>query len=559
MTRKPRPAPATRPGSDSGKPFEQIASAGRLLFVGSLGGKAMKLAHDLMLGRVLGVAGFGIVSSCSSFVIILVELGLLGMHRSVLRFASVHESRGESRSASAISRKGVIVPAVAGLGLFLAVLLARAPLTRLLFGDHVSEWILPTFAAAIPILGVTLIRQFAARAGKRFAVDLLIGEIGRAGFPLLVTALLFLWGWQLWGAALGTLIGAIATLVVALVWRGRKGSDGDPAAPATTPELTRLIRVALPLALAGSSILLINELDKVMLAIFRPESEVGLYNAAFRISRQANLFLPALTGAISPWVAPLLADGKTEELLRLYRQTTRWSVAVGATIFAVLVLFAPELVGWFGGDFAGGASLLIVLAVGQLVIATAGSSAMILQFSGREKSELENGLIGCGVNVALNLVLIPTYGSMGAAVATAFSLSLINVRRLIQVRALLGALPYDRTTVFALPTILLGGVGAALFGFAARFWDAPDALVPLAALVGAGVGWGLRLLVAPLHREDAALLRRRAVSSSRERDPSRESPPPSPPPEPEARAATADLPARAREPVSTPGSRRTAS
>jgi O-antigen/teichoic acid export membrane protein len=273
------------------------------------------------------------------------------------------------------------------------------------------------------------------------------------------------------------------------------------------PSFSHLLRVSLPLALASASILLMNELDKVMLAAFRPEEEVGLYTAAFRIARQVILILPALNAAISPSVAPLLAAGKREELAELYRGLTRWSIAAGASAALLFITFGADFLRFFGPEYTAGTGILTVLSLGYFVVAVAGNAGIVLQFSGREKLELTNGLIVTALNVTLNCALIPAYGAPGAAFATLASLTLVATRRIVQVRRVLGVGTFDRGTARALLVAAVGTALAAAMHFVADRLGAPApvrAMTVLAAMAGV---WVVALRIKGVTAAEAALLR----------------------------------------------------
>ncbi len=365
--------------------------ASGILLAGSVVSKVLRLAGDLVIGRVLGAAGFGVIAAASSLTGILGEIALLGTHRAALRFTSLDQRREEA----ALVRRATLVPLAVGGLLALAVTLARVPLTRALFDDSVSPWILPAFALTIPAIGVFSVLQFVARGRKRFVADTLVGDVCRMGLPCLASAALLVCGFGLWGAAWGFVAGTIATALVALLFvrQGReredeRGAPSPEAAPtqagpsaghataASAPPFSGwrgLMRVALPLSLGSTSLLLMNELDKVVLAAFRPEEEVGIYNAAFRIARQILIVMPALNAAISPYVAPLLAEGRKDELRRLYVGTVRWSFAAGWSAALLFCAFASDFLGLFGDEFRAGTHVLVVVCLGHLVQAAAGT------------------------------------------------------------------------------------------------------------------------------------------------------------------------------------------
>ncbi len=491
-------------------PLGESARAARLLLFGQASSKVMRLLTDLLLGRVLGPAGFGIVAASMSFTHILAEVGLVGTHRAVLRFASVDESEGRSQAAATLTRRALAVALLFGVSLFAAVMLVRRPLTIKMFGEATSPWILPLFALAIPAIGGFTVLQFRARAGRRFVEDTLVGNVARAGIPFFVTTAMFLVGWRLWGAAAGFVGGMIGTLGLAFVLRRRaeRRAPGDREGARVAPVgMRRFLTVAVPLALASASVLLLSELDKVMLAIFRPETEVGIYNAGFRLSRQAIILLPVLNAAISPWVAPLLANGQRDDLQRVYRQTTRWSLAAGWSTALLFALFAQDFLGLFGDAYRVGATVLVMLSLGQFVNASVGNAGVILQFSGHERMELSNGLFVTIANVVLNLVLIPRFGAEGAAVATLLSLSFVAVRRLLQVRTVLGILPYDRKTLFVLGGGLLGATVSLGLRLAVGAAGGGALAGVIVVTFGMVAGWTILLMIVGVTEEEAALLR----------------------------------------------------
>ncbi|HET9885946.1 MAG TPA: oligosaccharide flippase family protein [bacterium] len=474
--------------------------ASGILLAGSVASKALRFGSDVLVGRMLGATGFGVIAAAMSLVGILGEIALLGTQRAALRFASLTQT-----DSTSLVRRAMFVPICIGSAMALAITLARVPLTHLFFGESVSVWLLPAFSLAIPAIGIFSIQQFAARARKRFFADTLIGDVCRMGLPFAGTAIGFAIHPSVWSAAWGFIAGSIATACVGMaatpaVFRGRRSDS--------VTKFRDLMRVALPLSLGSSSILLMNELDKVMLSAFRPESDVGVYNAAFRIARQILLVMPALNAAISPYVAPLLAQGRTQELRDLYRRTVRWSLAAGWSATLLFCGFAGDFLGVFGDDFQAGRHILIVICLGHLVNAAAGTVSVVLQYSGNERKELFNGLLVIGASVGLNTLLIPRFGATGAAYSSFLALALVNVLRMLQVWKILEFKPYDKKTLW----VLGAGCAGFLLGWGLRAiawsigWTSCGVGV-MAATAGMAAGWVVYFLLAGVSAEEAKLLR----------------------------------------------------
>jgi O-antigen/teichoic acid export membrane protein len=486
-----------------------------VLLAGSVASKAMRFATDVILGRVLGPAAFGVVAAAMSVTFILTAAAQLGVDRGVLRFGSVHESAGLTDTSRRLARRALMIPV--GLGLVLTALVAafREPLARWLFRGEIDPWVLVAFTAGVPVLGFLTVLQSAARAARRYRVDTLVGEVVRNGLILVLTAVLLLAGWRLWGAAAGFTGGMLLSCGVGWWLYGlgagrRRRTAASPAqpTPASSGEGFRaLLRVSLPLALVSSAGLLINELDKVMLAMLREPAEAGLYNAAFRLARQVNLLLPSLMASLSPWIAPLIAQARLGDLRDLYRRVNRWATAVAASAVLISVVFARELLTLFGPAFAEAAPTLSLVALGQFALAASAGAAIILQLSGHERVELRIQTLALALNVALNLALIPRFGAEGAAAATLAVHAGASGLRLREARRVVGVLPWDRGTVRMLGGALGAAAAGAALGLAARAIGAPVGAVVAAAAAGGLAGWAVFIALGGLDAGDAALLR----------------------------------------------------
>jgi O-antigen/teichoic acid export membrane protein len=89
---------------------------------------------------------------------------------------------------------------------------------------------------------------------------------------------------------------------------------------------------------------------------------------------------------------------------------------------------------------------LVILCVGQLVNATMGSVSAVLNMTGNERDAMRSVFISATVNVLLNLLLVPRWGAVGAAIATSTTLIVFNVMmwRLVRLRTGLDSSPLFR-------------------------------------------------------------------------------------------------------------------
>ena len=144
-----------------------------------------------------------------------------------------------------------------------------------------------------------------------------------------------------------------------------------------------------------------------------------------------------------------MSTGDHERSRRLFETATSWFVPLAWPTYLTIAIFSPVLLTVFGREFDAGAIVLAVLGAAGLFAAAAGPVDMLLLMAGRSTSSLFNNGAALVVNVVLNLILIPTIGMSGAALAWAASLVIRNALPLIQVRRQLDLHPFGHRWLVA--------------------------------------------------------------------------------------------------------------
>jgi O-antigen/teichoic acid export membrane protein len=136
----------------------------------------------------------------------------------------------------------------------------------------------------------------------------------------------------------------------------------------------------------------------------------------------------------------------------------------------------------FGEEFVTGWPVIVLIAAAQLFNSSVGPTARLLAMTGHQKVVMVSTAGSAAAALALSLLLVPTYGILGAAVATATALVLANVATPFFVRRRLGYWPYGRRYVKP----LVAGVATASATYAIRpalpGWEGLPALLIFAPL-----------------------------------------------------------------------------
>lgn len=189
-----------------------------------------------------------------------------------------------------------------------------------------------------------------------------------------------------------------------------------------------LFLFSLPLMLTGILDYVMGWTDTLMLGYYFDSDIVGLYNAAAPTARLLPIFLNSAGFLYIPTATTFFAKNQLEEMGRLYQTTTRWIFILTFPVFLLIFLFPkPTIRLLFGSKYAEASLALQILAVGFMFHVLLGLNGMSLTVIGKPKINMTGNLFASIANIFLNVLLIPKYGIVGAAIATATSYVVANI------------------------------------------------------------------------------------------------------------------------------------
>jgi len=183
------------------------------------------------------------------------------------------------------------------------------------------------------------------------------------------------------------------------------------------------LRTLLPLSTVAGMQLINSQVDLVLLGFLGSAEDVGVYRVATTLALQVSFVLTVVNAVAAPKFARLYREGRLDELRRVNRVGAAAAFAVGAVVFGIYALFGKPLSSLaVGPAYVGAFVPLMVLSGAHLVTLWAGTTNVLLNMIGRERDVMTAALVATAVNIALNFILIPRLGILGAACSSAGSL-----------------------------------------------------------------------------------------------------------------------------------------
>ena len=404
--------------------LRKIAKGAGFVLIGTLIGRAFGYGSRLIIARFLGVSEYGLISLAFAGMSIVAALSLVGMTQGITRYVSFYKGKGDKGKI-----KGTIISALKitlPLSLLFAfILFYKADWISIhIFHDANLTPILRIFSIAIPFLVLTDNFIAGTIGFQEMRYRVYTTDIFQNIFKLTAIVILVALGFDVLGAAWGWALAIIVMPFLAFYFLEKKIFPVFNTKVKAIAMEKELFSFSFPLMLGGIAGLVMHWMDTLMLGYFSTSANVGIYNAALPTAQIINALPGAFAGIFFPVISELYARNKIDDLRNTYIVVTKWMLSLIFPAFLLTVLFPDQIVKiLFGAEYIAGATALVILTSGFLIIAAVGPVTAILQTYGKTKIIMASGYIGAGMNFALNFLLIPIYGINGAAIATASSLA----------------------------------------------------------------------------------------------------------------------------------------
>lgn len=257
----------------------------------------------------------------------------------------------------------------------------------------------------------------------------------------------------------------------------------------------RHVRGALTMFLPQIAINVYTQLDKTMIGILTEYDydQVSFYSQAEKIVKLAMTVVTSLGSIMLSRMTIVLTQGNIETVKAYIHKSLRFVYLLAWPISVGLAVIAGDLVPWFFGEgYDGVTPCMIALSPLVLIIGVGCVFGRHYLVPARKmKAFTATVVLGMAVNVVFNLLLIPSYGAMGAVAATLLAESAVTLSQYLCLRRLFPPsmfLTGVKNMIAAL--VMGGGVHLLTVRLPPTVWA-----TALEVVAGAGVYFGVLALV----------------------------------------------------------------
>lgn len=484
--------------TESSSSFSSIRSVTRgasVFFVGTSINNVQRFLINLLLTRTLGTTLYGVYTYGITLMTVSSVFTNLGTNQSLLRFIPEYED--DSARQNRIIGLASLTTFVASIVVAAVAFVAAPVVTDLTLNNPMMTDVIRLFAIVLPFkeLGETI--GYVFQSVEMQGHQMLTSSVGLQAFRLAAIAVAIALGAAFIGIIAAMIVAWIVAFGFGLLLLFSRTSFRPTFGGSSKDELVEFYNFSAPLTLTQAGSVLQSRVDILMVGFFLSGSAVGIYNVAAVLSRFLTMPLTGFSKLFPPIASGLYARGEIAELESVYSQITRWSFTLSLLPSIAMVIYADEALSIFGEEFVAGSGVLILFVVGQLTNAAVGPSGYVLMMTNHQYLTMLNQWVLGVSNVVLNYVFITNFGIIGAALATAGTMTVINLIKVGQVWYMEGLMPYS----FAFGKPVVAGVVAAGVMYACTMFLSGLVLLVAGSAVGTVVYAGV-MFVNGIETED---------------------------------------------------------
>jgi O-antigen/teichoic acid export membrane protein len=418
--------------------FRKIRAYGsEAVIIGSLSTLAIKIASAglvyvmfVLISRAMTVLEFGKFSIGFNTASFLAVIASCGAHVGINRWWPEYVAKGAPGIAKAAFFWGLKVTTIASVAL--ALVAATVGIVMRAYAVSVDMYLFAALAMITPVALAEYLANAMRAQGSLWWAQIpkdIIWRLVACALAVLAAARSWRFGADV---ALWMLTGSLAILILAQSFAAARvaraiGSQTSAQVGQLATERSNWLKMLLPLW--GGAVLnaVVQNVDVLLVGAFVSVEKSGEYFAAVRTTNLLGLMHVAATLVCAPMISSQIYGNKIDELQANLRSVCMLVGSCTLAILVALIVAGPILLGLFDAAFRDGYPILLVLSVGFAFNALCGPVGYLLMLTGYERHYLRILLVSYGISFAVQLILIPMIGSIGAAIGSTIALVMVGL------------------------------------------------------------------------------------------------------------------------------------
>lgn len=405
------------------KATRTLFKGGVILFLGIIIDLGISFLAKLLIARYLGRVDYGAVSLGVSLLSFGSTILLLGLDTGIGRYLPRYEQSWKRR---AVIELGILLTLPPTIGISILLIVFQEQFARTLLRAPGASGVLAVFAVGLPF-AVLFKYSLGVIQGEQWSIPkALLQNILKPIVRFGAIAIGVFLGVGAVEMSITYILPFVVATAASFYWLRRTELFGDIGRPRSGSDYIlisrELVSFSIPMIVTTVMFKILTDIDRFLLSYYKSTGDVGVYSIVYPLAQLLTVGLSAFAFISMPILSELHAKEKTSEMKRMYQVSARWIFFMTLPIAGALIFFPRYIIKYtFGPEYVDGASALAILALGFFAHSLVGLNGSSLTSIGRTKSLAAINILVVFVNVGLNILLIPEFTYLGAAIATSIS------------------------------------------------------------------------------------------------------------------------------------------
>ena len=406
--------------------------------------------------KIFSTEQIGLISFLLGTSTLLVSVFQMGIPTTIVRYLPVVKKNNTERAFYLFS---IITPLVFFIVVFGILALFSSQILNTFYPNNnlVEEYIfyIPLFSLLIGFTGIwaahsnsllrivvpTIIEKFISRLLILILIFLVISQI--IDFDLFIASYVVVY-----------FICFLLTYFYFLRIKEKRNSNQEKLTPPFRKEILQFGAISF-LTMIGARI--VENIDVIMITSILDLSNAGIYKIAFYIGGVIMIPLGSIGQISSPLFAQFWESKSYQKIHDLYKKASINLILIGGLLFVGIFINLDNIFKVMpnGNNFLEGKMVIIVIALGKLINMALSVNGHLLQNSKYYYVNTYSIVLLGILTVVTNLIFIPKWGILGAAIASALSLVVFNLVKFLFILYKFKMHPFSLMTVPAVIIILL--------------------------------------------------------------------------------------------------------
>ncbi len=438
--------------------LQKMAKGSAAVLIGTIISMVLGFLSRIILVRFTTQNEYGIYSLALTIVTICTTVSALGLQEGTTRYIAYFRGKNETKNIQDIIFSSIIISILSSISVTILVFTIADYIATEIYNSPEITYILKIMLISIPFTVLINVIISIFRGFDKVTTRVYFSNVLHPMLYIFLLGVTVYLKFSFVEMILVYSISSFTTFLLLPIYFFKKIPISLNWREIQINHNTRVLLInSIPLLGISILLMIMSWTDTLMIGYFKTVEMVASYSAVYPLAALLSTGITSMGFLYVPIVSQLYGKNQITELRKINENSTKWNFIITLPIFFLMFIFPDFVLNiFYGFRYIEASKVLQILSLGFIMNSLFGFNYYTLLSAGKSRLLINCSLISAIMNIFLNLILIPKYGMIGAAVASAASFTFIEMYMTFKLHRFLKIHPFTKIyTRFIITSCLL--------------------------------------------------------------------------------------------------------